>query len=353
MCGVAGYIGTQSGKETVVDTLARLHYRGNGGVGFACLTEDQAVSTINITGSVDQFKRAVSTYGNAGPIAIGQICRLSHTNASHSFSPYTNTAGSIACVSHGRLHNAQELTQKLNKYGFEYRGTADLALLPHLLEYYLQISSTFEQALSAMTQVVQGVFAMVGFVTEHPNVLISIRKTAPLSVIVDTDHIRIASDFRALAHKEHNKGFFHPDHSFGMLSAQDMRICTSDGKVLPIAVKEIITPQQLSIASSYDKVFNTVREHLVDFVQVRMPDKPLPIADDELIRWFRSLLHHETLADEDQKYITRMVQTLDNITHGLYGVCIGCGYPISDQVLAMYPHMVVCRQCDAYGDVRA
>lgn len=58
-----------------------------------------------------------------------------------------------------------------------------------------------------------------------------------------------------------------------------------------------------------------------------------------------------SLQDTELKEYNRIVQALEKIEEGTYGICIDCGTEISDKRLSSYPNAARCLKCqEAYED---
>ncbi len=58
-----------------------------------------------------------------------------------------------------------------------------------------------------------------------------------------------------------------------------------------------------------------------------------------------------SLQDTELKEYNRILQALEKIEEGTYGICIDCGSEISDKRLSSYPNAARCLKCqEAYED---
>jgi len=193
----------------------------------------------------------------------------------------------------------------------------------------------------------------VGLLESHPEVLISIRKRSPLSIMVNDEGVQIASDFRAINSFE-AKGFFQPDGTFSIMQANQVELYESNGRSLPIILQDIAIHEPVYERSTFAALHQALHNQLRNFLQHIFPDRIMPEKDDELIALVNTMLHASAFdCLREEQHVMRIVHTLSNLEDGTYGLCFTCGYPISESVLAMHPHMSVCHGCHKQFEARA
>lgn len=345
MCGVTGYVGKKNGKKSIFDALSKLQYRGHDSAGFACITDNKKIDLVKELGTIELLKRKMHCHTADGHVAIGHVrwaCVGEPTLANAH--PQTNQSGDIAFVHGGNIANYEDLKRELIKNGHHFSSQTDTQVVPHLLDYYLKLNDNLESALKKLVQTLQGSFALVGLMESHPDVLISIRKSSPLCILTDDDGVRVASDFRAISGIS-NQGFFQPDETFGIISADEIKLYSFNGKAVPIVIKDVPVSPPIYGCNLFNSLYNDLQDHLIGFLQHILPDRIIRAGDDELIALAKTMLSGSDLNQHEQKHVRSIVCAFDHLEDGTYGLCFTCGHPISEQVLAMHPHMSLCKTC--------
>ena len=202
MCGIFGYIGTKE-VDTALMThkaLCDLEYRGYDSWGIAALTG----SGLFIRKSVGKISDAKEgdLYGISGKMAIGHSRWATHGGGSEANAhPHFNRNKTIAVVHNGIVENHRELRAfLLAKYHTTetafFVSETDTEVIPHLIDYHLQIGYSFEEAFVATGKMLEGRYAIVAMKAGEPY-LLAIRDGSPLVVGEGQGAYFLASDVPA------------------------------------------------------------------------------------------------------------------------------------------------------------
>src|SRR4051794_15150427 len=137
MCGIVGYVGSQSALDVVVEGLARLEYRGYDSAGTA-VAADGKLSVTKRAGKLANLREALAGtlppggdgggYGGDEPSRSG----IGHTRwATHgppndrNAHPHVDCTGAVAVVHNGIIENFAALRLELERRGHELTSDTD------------------------------------------------------------------------------------------------------------------------------------------------------------------------------------------------------------------------------------
>lgn len=197
MCGIVGYIGSQTAESILLDGLKRLEYRGYDSAGVATLDAKKT----HIRKAVGKLGALVSVLKEKPcPGVIG----IAHTRwASHGRPNETNAHphrfGSITLVHNGIIENHAVLKKELMACGHQFESDTDTEIVAHLIaQFKKDFPKDFPKAVSKALEHVQGAYALAILDEDFPDMLIGVKQACPLVVgLGDTENF-LASDFPAV-----------------------------------------------------------------------------------------------------------------------------------------------------------
>ena len=197
MCGIVGYIGTQSAAPIILDGLSKLEYRGYDSAGMAVYDGKQ----INISKAVGRLKILENLTHNGetlpGCVGVGHTRWATHGIPSDENShPHFNKAQTIAVVHNGIIENYIPLKKKLEDRGYEFISQTDTEVLAHLLDHYYKGNPL--EAITKVLHRVEGSYALGILFADFPDEIYAVRKDSPLIVGQSEAGCFIASDVPAI-----------------------------------------------------------------------------------------------------------------------------------------------------------
>jgi glucosamine--fructose-6-phosphate aminotransferase (isomerizing) len=203
MCGIVGYIGTQTAINVLIDGLERLEYRGYDSAGIATISEGE-VDCIRAKGKLVNLKEKLEREVNTARIGIGHTRWATHGKPEErNAHPHRDNSGRIAVVQNGIVENYQDLREELKEKGYTFHSETDTEVIPILLEdIYKNIDKTdadaFLQAIQQTIARLEGAFAIAVLCADYPDELIVARQQAPLILGFGQGEFFCASDVTAL-----------------------------------------------------------------------------------------------------------------------------------------------------------
>ncbi|NEN89438.1 MAG: glutamine--fructose-6-phosphate transaminase (isomerizing) [Okeania sp. SIO3H1] len=203
MCGIVGYIGTQSATEVLLSGLEKLEYRGYDSAGLATVWEGQ-IKSVRAKGKLHNLREKLTGIETPANIGIGHTRWATHGKPEeYNAHPHTDDTGRVAVVQNGIVENYRELRKELEERGHKFISDTDTEVIPHSIAEFLSsfAEGKREAFLEAVRQTVNkldGAFAIAVICADYPNELIVARQQAPLSIGLGQGEFFCASDTPAL-----------------------------------------------------------------------------------------------------------------------------------------------------------
>ncbi|OKH22228.1 glutamine--fructose-6-phosphate aminotransferase [Hydrococcus rivularis NIES-593] len=206
MCGIVGYIGTQTAIDILLEGLERLEYRGYDSAGVATVLEGK-LRCVRAKGKLYNLREKLAREDNTARIGIGHTRWATHGKPEeHNAHPHMDTDGRVAVVQNGIVENHQELREELKSQGRQFLSETDTEVIPHLIadllpektEEDLSHPSPFLKAVQQAVNRLEGAFAIAVLCADYPDELIVARQQAPLIVGFGQGEFFCASDATAL-----------------------------------------------------------------------------------------------------------------------------------------------------------
>ena len=197
MCGIVGYIGTQTATDILISGLERLEYRGYDSAGIATIEEGQ-VNCVKAKGKLLNLRDKLEHTISNAQIGIGHTRWATHGKPEeHNAHPHLNATKTLAVVQNGIIENYLELKEDLISKGVEFRSETDTEVIPHLISQFLLDNSLMDAVQKAIARL-EGAFAIAVVNADNPYELIVARQQAPLVLGFGQGEFFCASDITAL-----------------------------------------------------------------------------------------------------------------------------------------------------------
>lgn len=196
MCGIVGYIGSQSAYDILIQGLKRLEYRGYDSAGVALIDCDGNMVVHKSQGKVANLETCAKAGNIEGSTGIAHTRWATHGEPSDiNAHPHVSQNGQIALVHNGTIENYSVLKQALADHGYEFKSETDTEVLVQLIEYIKNTSScSLLDAVCEALREVEGAYAIAVVEAGNPDTMIVARKSSPLVIGVGDGETFIASD---------------------------------------------------------------------------------------------------------------------------------------------------------------
>ena len=197
MCGIVAYIGPKQAYPIVINGLKRLEYRGYDSAGVA-IFKDQIV-TVKEKGKVAELEALCAQTNVSGHLGIGHTRWATHGVPSIE-NAHPHVSGQVAVVHNGIIENYQQLKEELANDDITMQTETDTEVVAHLANAYLKAGMKPKDMMQALLSKIQGAFALLIMMAQHPDTLLAARKYSPLAIAYGDGEMFLGSDALALAH---------------------------------------------------------------------------------------------------------------------------------------------------------
>lgn len=240
MCSVVGYVGKGLSRSFVIEGLSRLEYRGYDSAGYACLNpHDNRLAYIKSQGGIQQLVKKFEKTPIDGFVGIGHTRWSTHGISSDlNAHPHFDCHKTLSIVHNGIIENFHELKTQLEQAGHVFSSQTDTETIAHLFESLLLTHATFKHAVIHLVNCLQGAYAFICLMQEHPDLMVAVRKRSPLCIGIGEDEMFVASDLLAFAGST-KKVLFLPDESFALIRKDRIELFDFSGRALPLAIQDV------------------------------------------------------------------------------------------------------------------
>ncbi|MFI9249121.1 glutamine--fructose-6-phosphate transaminase (isomerizing) [Streptomyces sp. NPDC053069] len=202
MCGIVGYVGSQSALDVVMAGLKRLEYRGYDSAGVAVLADGGLAAAKKAGKLVNLEKELVERPLPTGSTGIGHTRWATHGGPTDANAhPHLDNAGRVAVVHNGIIENFAVLRAELAERGHELASETDTEVVAHLLAEEFSATADLAEAMRLVCRRLEGAFTLVAVHADEPDVVVGARRNSPLVVGVGEGEAFLASDVAAfIAH---------------------------------------------------------------------------------------------------------------------------------------------------------
>jgi len=195
MCGIVAYKGHKNCHPILLSGLKRLEYRGYDSAGIACLHRNSKLSITKRRGKVKELEAALNPKSCDG-IGIAHTRWATHGKPNQiNAHPHTDQSKKIVLVHNGIIENYDPIKKFLLSKRVEFKSETDTEVLVQLIGYfYNKGKMSFEEAVRAALQRVDGAYGIVILNTDYPDMMIAARKGSPLVLGIKEKEFFIASD---------------------------------------------------------------------------------------------------------------------------------------------------------------
>lgn len=251
MCGIVGYIGSREATPILINGLEKLEYRGYDSAGVSVVTK-QGLDIRKVKGRLANLEDKIKEEPVAGTVGIGHTRWATHgiPNFENSH-PHLNEEGNISVVHNGIIENYIELREWLVEHHYKFLSETDTEVIPHLIDYYYK-GNLVEAVLKAVKKL-EGSFAIGVISSNHPDMLIGLRKDSPLIVGLSQDkgEYFIASDIPAVLNETRDV-YLLEDNEVAILSSEGVKLINTDGEGIDKEVFHVTWNAEAAEKGGYD-----------------------------------------------------------------------------------------------------
>ncbi|MFP5502912.1 MAG: glutamine--fructose-6-phosphate transaminase (isomerizing) [Candidatus Sericytochromatia bacterium] len=236
MCGIVGYIGSQTAADILVDGLKRLEYRGYDSAGIA-IAHAGELDLRREVGKLRNLEAQIAAAPPVGTVGIGHTRWATHGRpTTFNAHPHTDMSGKIVVVHNGIVENFVQLKAELMASGVKFKSDTDTETIAHL------IASVYEgdllEAVFAAVARLEGTYALAVLHNDHPDLIVGARKGSPLIAGLGEGENFLASDIPAILNYT-RQIIYLEDGQFAAVTRDGVTVFNEDREPVEVAVSRI------------------------------------------------------------------------------------------------------------------
>ncbi|MCL2071873.1 MAG: glutamine--fructose-6-phosphate transaminase (isomerizing) [Oscillospiraceae bacterium] len=236
MCGIIGYIGSESAVPVIVAGLRKLEYRGYDSAGIAVYEQD-GIKVIKRKGRLAELERHLSEMTIKCSSGIGHTRWATHGEPSDVNShPHMGSSNKVAVVHNGIIENYKQLKERLEKKGVDFASQTDSEVIAQLCEYYY--NGDVLETLIKVSERLEGSYALGIMFHDKPDMFAAVKKDNPLIIGVSEHGNFIASDVPAVLNHT-NKVYYLNDKEIAVLYKERVEFFNFDRERLDKSVETV------------------------------------------------------------------------------------------------------------------
>ncbi|OII31377.1 glutamine--fructose-6-phosphate aminotransferase [Curtobacterium sp. MMLR14_014] len=199
MCGIVGYVGSNSSQDVLLGGLRRLEYRGYDSAGIAVVDPAGDLVSAKKAGKlqalVDELESSPIPDGTTG---IGHTRWATHGGPTDGNAhPHLADGDKLALIHNGIIENFSELRAELQAEGIEFRSETDSEVAAHLVGRAFRNTGDLTAAMQQAVQRLEGAFTLLVVHADQPGVVVGARRNSPLVVGLGDGENFMGSDVAA------------------------------------------------------------------------------------------------------------------------------------------------------------
>ncbi|OII33831.1 glutamine--fructose-6-phosphate aminotransferase [Curtobacterium sp. MMLR14_010] len=199
MCGIVGYVGSNSSTDVLLGGLRRLEYRGYDSAGIAVIDPAGDITSAKKAGKlqalVDELDARPIPDGGTG---IGHTRWATHGGPTdENAHPHLADGGKLALIHNGIIENFSALRAELTDEGVEFLSETDSEVAAHLVARAFRETGDLTTAMQQAVQRLDGAFTLLVVHADQPGVVVGARRNSPLVVGLGDGENFMGSDVAA------------------------------------------------------------------------------------------------------------------------------------------------------------
>ncbi|MBO9040794.1 glutamine--fructose-6-phosphate transaminase (isomerizing) [Curtobacterium flaccumfaciens] len=199
MCGIVGYVGSNSSQDVLLGGLRRLEYRGYDSAGIAVVDPAGDLVSAKKAGKlqalVDELESSPIPDGTTG---IGHTRWATHGGPTDGNAhPHLADGDKLALIHNGIIENFSELRAELQAEGIEFRSETDSEVAAHLVGRAFRETGDLTAAMQQAVQRLEGAFTLLVVHADQPGIVVGARRNSPLVVGLGDGENFMGSDVAA------------------------------------------------------------------------------------------------------------------------------------------------------------
>ncbi|MCJ1715609.1 glutamine--fructose-6-phosphate transaminase (isomerizing) [Microbacterium sp. M1A1_1b] len=199
MCGIVGYVGSNSSTDVLLGGLRRLEYRGYDSAGIAVIDPSGDMTSAKKAGKLQALVDELEAHPiHDGGTGIGHTRWATHGGPTdENAHPHLADGGKLALIHNGIIENFSALREELVAEGVEFLSETDSEVAAHLVARAFRATGDLTTAMQQAVQRLDGAFTLLVVHADQPGVVVGARRNSPLVVGLGDGENFMGSDVAA------------------------------------------------------------------------------------------------------------------------------------------------------------
>lgn len=250
MCGIIGYVGSESAAPILIESLKRLEYRGYDSAGITVL--NTVLETYKTVGKIADLE-AILPDNIVANVGIGHTRWATHGKP-ETRNAHPHLSSNVSVVHNGIIENYMELKERLSSLGYVFESDTDTEVVVHLLHFNMNCGPEKLDLLSALRKTVReltGSYALGVLCCGEPGRMFFARKDSPLVIGIGKGGNYAASDVTAFL-KYTKQVIYISDHEVGYIGPGEIKVYDLDGNPVEKTTETIEWDLEAAEKSGYE-----------------------------------------------------------------------------------------------------
>ncbi len=216
---------------TLVESMAKMEYRGYDSVGIATLNDNQILLKKGI-GRVSVVNEKLSLNSLNGEIGIGHTRWATHGTVTElNAHPHVCARSEIAVVHNGIIENYLNLKNQLKSNGVIFKSDTDSEVIPNLLSSVIYEKNEIKDAVIETVSKLTGQYSFIAMLKDKS--LIGVKNHEPLILGLGSDGCFLSSDLLGFS-KNVDKVIYLDDEQFIIINSNGYSIYDFKGNLVAL-----------------------------------------------------------------------------------------------------------------------
>lgn len=236
MCGIIGFTGKNNAKDTIINALKALEYRGYDSAGLTLIDKNDFI-TRKCSGRVEALEDMCKA------LEFDSDCGIGHTRWATHGAPSTDNAHpheseNVVLVHNGIIENYLEIKKELINDGYTFKSETDTECIVYLIDKEFKKTSDPKASIHYACKKLKGSFALAMMFKGRTGEVWGVRRDNPLIAVKGENGCYLASDIPALL--PYSKRIIRPDDDeILFLNKRDIILFDKELNAIPYTLDEI------------------------------------------------------------------------------------------------------------------
>jgi glutamine---fructose-6-phosphate transaminase (isomerizing) len=248
MCGIVGYLGHKEKRETLLDGLQELEYRGYDSAGIAII-EQKRLHNFKAVGKLENLRNKTQSFASEGfGISIGHTRWATHGKPTE-LNAHPHLGAYSYVVHNGIIENYQALKSELQANGCHFLSQTDTETIVHLFEHYAKAQPSPFEAFVATINRLEGAYATLLISESAPDTIFFAKNGSPMLIGLEGQEVYFASSDTPIIGKV-SQVYYLEDGEYGYAKEGKIKLYNQHGEK-PLHTQPLVKDKAMAQKDGY------------------------------------------------------------------------------------------------------